>query len=281
LSTGPFGPPTARLANEDHDANPKPVVRAIAGLGVAHRDALSSRAPSMPVVGGSSAVDVSVRTRFGSRPDVPAAIRSERVIAIGRALATERVVEVGAAIAAGGIRAFEITLNSPGALRAISMLAAHFGPGELLVGAGTVLDVAGAQAAVDAGARFLVMPHTDPVLIAWAAVRGIPAFPGAFTPTEILSAWLAGAAAVKLFPASAVGPSFVRELRGPLREIPLIPTGGVTVDSAAAYIAAGALAVGIGSWLTSDHDVDCITERARTIVMAVASYPSANAGDQT
>ena len=111
----------------------------------------------------------------------------------------------------------------------------------MLVGAGTVLDVAQAQAAVDAGARFFVMPHTDPELIRWAAERGIPAFPGGFTPSEILAAWRAGAAAVKLFPASVAGPVFVREMRGPLPEIPLIPVGGVNLETAPAFIAAGVL----------------------------------------
>jgi len=258
----------------------KPDVRANAGHAAADGGSAFSRAPIRPVDLRSSVVGGIGRTRTVQRPDVPASILTSRVVAIGRGLAPERVVEIGEALSAGGVRAFEITLNSPGAITAISMLASEFRSGELMVGAGTVLDIASAQEAVDAGARFLVMPHTDPVLIAWAAARGIPAFPGAFTPTEILNAWRSGAAAVKLFPASAVGPSFVRELRGPLREIPLIPTGGITAENAPAFVAAGALAIGIGSWLTSDNDLALITERARMIVMAVASSPSTNAGDR-
>jgi 2-dehydro-3-deoxyphosphogluconate aldolase/(4S)-4-hydroxy-2-oxoglutarate aldolase len=101
----------------------------------------------------------------------------------------------------------------------------------------------------------------------WIAAS--PPFPGAFTPTEALRAWRAGATAVKLFPASAVGPSFVRELRGPLPEVPLIPTGGVTVETAPAFIAAGAVAIGIGSWLTGGGDPDAIGERGRQLVEAL------------
>ena len=121
------------------------------------------------------------------------------------------------------------------------------------------------------GATFLVMPHTDADLIAWAAERGIPALPGAATPTEVLAAWRAGAAAVKLFPASALGPSFIRELAGPFPDIPVVPTGGVTAESAGSFIAAGAIAVGLGSWLVGDADPAGVTVRARQVVAAVAA----------
>jgi 2-dehydro-3-deoxyphosphogluconate aldolase/(4S)-4-hydroxy-2-oxoglutarate aldolase len=113
------------------------------------------------------------------------------------------------------------------------------------------------------------MPHTDPALIAWAAQRGVPVFPGAFSPTEVLAAWRAGAAAVKLFPASVVGPAFVRESRGPFPEIPLIPTGGLTAENAAAFVEAGAAAVGMGGWLMGDGQPAGIEQRAREIVAVV------------
>ncbi len=206
-----------------------------------------------------------------SRPSIPSAIAQGRVIAIGRHLDIASVLAIGEALAAGGIHAFEVTMNSASAIEAIGALAAKFGPDELTVGAGTVLDEAQAQAAVDAGARFLVMPHFDARIIEWAVRHDVPAFPGAFTPTEILAAWRAGAAAVKLFPASAVGPTFVRELRGPLPQIPLIPTGGGTVENAPAFLAAGALAVGMGSWLTGGGDPVVIRERATAVVAAVAA----------
>ena len=134
-----------------------------------------------------------------------------------------------------------------------------------------MLDVASATAAVEAGARFLVSPHTDGELIRWAVARRIPTFPGAFTPSEILAAWRAGASAVKLFPASTVGPSYVRELRGPLGDIPLIPTGGVTAETAGAFIAAGALGVGVGGWLFAAGSPDLIRQRAAQLVSAVQS----------
>ncbi len=115
------------------------------------------------------------------------------------------------------------------------------------------------------------MPHTDPEIVAWAAERGVPAFPGAATPTEVLAGWRAGAAAIKVFPASSLGPSFVRELRGPLPDVPLVPTGGVSAENAGAFIAAGALAVGLGSWLVGDGEAAGVTARARQVVEVVAA----------
>jgi 2-dehydro-3-deoxyphosphogluconate aldolase/(4S)-4-hydroxy-2-oxoglutarate aldolase len=206
----------------------------------------------------------------GTRPVVPEAISRCRVIAIGRRLEPSTVPSIGAALVAGGIRAFEVTMNSESALDVISALAGRFSPDELLVGAGTVLDLTAAEGAIEAGARFLVMPHLDVGIVEWAAERGIAAFPGCMTPTEILTAWRAGAAAVKLFPASAVGPAFVRELRGPLPQIPLVPTGGVTLENAADFIVAGAAAVGMGSWLTGSGDAAIVRERAAAISRSLA-----------
>jgi 2-dehydro-3-deoxyphosphogluconate aldolase / (4S)-4-hydroxy-2-oxoglutarate aldolase len=213
---------------------------------------------------------VKAAVRNAQRPAIPEAISSSRVIAIGRRLEPSTVPSIGAALAAGGIRAFEITMNSDAALDVIAVLAGRFAPDQLLVGAGTVLSVAQAEGAVEAGARFLVMPHLDPAIVAWAVDREIPAFPGCLTPTEILAAWTAGAAAVKVFPASAVGPAFVRELRGPLPGIPLVPTGGVTLENAAAFIAAGAAAIGMGSWLTGSGDAEVVAERAAAITRSLA-----------
>jgi 2-dehydro-3-deoxyphosphogluconate aldolase / (4S)-4-hydroxy-2-oxoglutarate aldolase len=139
------------------------------------------------------------------------------------------------------------------------------------MGAGTVLSIDGAERALGAGATFLVMPHTDPELVAWAAARGVPALPGAATPTEMLGAWRAGAAAVKIFPASVVGPAFVRECRGPFPDIPFVPSGGVTAETAADFIAAGAAAVGVGGWLIGDAEPAGVTVRARQVVDAVAA----------
>lgn len=206
-----------------------------------------------------------------SRPPIPAEISAGGVIAIGRRLELSSILQVADALVAGGVRAFEVTLNSPDALAAIRALGQRHSDGTLLVGAGTVLDIAGATAAVEAGARFLVSPHTDLELVRWAVAQKIPIFPGALTPTEILAAWQAGASAVKLFPASAVGASYVREMRGPLDGVPLIPTGGVTAGNASAFIAAGAVALGVGSWLTAGGPVDLIRQRSVEILSAVRS----------
>lgn len=195
-------------------------------------------------------------------------IAGPRVVAIGRGLPADRVERIAEGLVAGGIRAFEITLNSPDAPGAITALAARWGQ-HLLVGAGTVLDATEAAVAVDAGAGFIVSPHTDAALIDWAVARGVPVFPGAFSPTEILLAWRAGATAVKLFPASVAGPGFVREFRGPFRDIPLIATGGITIESAPAFLAAGAAAVGMGSWLTGDGEPEGIADRAGRLVRAL------------
>jgi 2-dehydro-3-deoxyphosphogluconate aldolase/(4S)-4-hydroxy-2-oxoglutarate aldolase len=215
-------------------------------------------------------------TNATTRPAIPAGLAEGGVVAIARRLSAETAPRVADALAAGGVRAFEITLNEPqaNALRAIEAVAAVVATSSgashgLAIGGGTVLTIEAARSAVDAGATFLVMPHTDPELVTWAVDHGIPTFPGAATPTEVLTAWRAGAAAIKVFPASAVGPAFIRELHGPFPDIPLVPTGGVTADNAGAFIAAGAIAVGLGSWLVGDGDPAGVTARARQVVDAV------------
>jgi len=205
------------------------------------------------------------------RPPIPAGLVTGGVVAIARRLTAGDAPQVADALLAGGVLAFELTLNDPvdSALRAIESVASR--SPDLSIGAGTVLSIDAAKRAIDAGATFLVMPHTDPELVAWAAARGLPALPGASTPTEVLAAWRAGAAAVKVFPASVVGPAFVRECRGPFPDIPLVPSGGVTAETAADFIAAGAAAVGVGSWLIGDAEPAGVTARAREIVDAVAA----------
>jgi 2-dehydro-3-deoxyphosphogluconate aldolase/(4S)-4-hydroxy-2-oxoglutarate aldolase len=213
-----------------------------------------------------------------SRPILPEAITGPGVVAVARRIPAEAVLAIAAALLAGGIRALELTLDAPedDALRAIERAAAgdgaegsSTGAGEgLTIGAGTVRSLEAARRAVDAGASFLVSPHLDARIVAWASGRGIPVLSGAMTPTEVLAGWMAGAAAVKVFPASAVGPGFIRELRGPFPDIPLQPTGGVTVENAADYIRAGAVAVGMGSWLFAG-DRDEISPRAAAAVAAV------------
>ena len=180
---------------------------------------------------------------------------------------------------AGGIGAFELTLNDPGVgrpgdPRPRPPITSPQAGSRSAIGAGTVLSVEAARRAVDAGASFLVAPHLDAEVVAWAATRGMPMLPGAATPTEVLAAWRAGAAAVKVFPASVLGPAFLRELRGPFPDIPLQPTGGISVETAGAFIEAGAIAVGIGSWLFADRDPAVVTARARRATAAVAAARS-------
>ena len=211
------------------------------------------------------------------RPAIPSAILVPGVVAIARGLDPTTIAAVADGLLDGGIRAFELTLDEPEgtALAAIADAVRQCEGTGMLVGAGTVLSQSAAQHAIDAGAAFLVAPHLDLGVVAWAASRGLPMFPGAATPTEALSAWRAGASGVKVFPASALGPTFIRELRGPLPDIPLLPTGGLTVDDAAAYIEAGAVAVGLGSWLFAERSPASIAQRARRVVQIVATARAA------
>jgi len=209
-----------------------------------------------------------------ARLPVPASIRGAGVIAIGRRLDPAGIVAVADALARGGVGAFEITLDGDGSLESLGRLTDRFANSAMLIGAGTILHRDAADAAIRAGARFLVMPHLDETLIRIALDAGIPVFPGAFSPSEILAAWRAGATAVKLFPASVAGASFVRELRGPFPDIGLIPTGGVTIESAPGFIAAGAVAVGLGGSLVGGGQPDVIERRARELVTAIAAVRS-------
>jgi 2-dehydro-3-deoxyphosphogluconate aldolase/(4S)-4-hydroxy-2-oxoglutarate aldolase len=170
-----------------------------------------------------------------------------KIVAILRGCIPERIPAIAAALCAGGVRLLEITLNSPGALEAIRQVSDTMGEG-LLVGAGTVLTAAEAEAAIDAGARFILSPSLDIDTIRVTRQRGAVSIPGAFTATEILTAYRNGAHIVKVFPAS-VGASYFRDLRGPLPQIPLMPTGGVNLDNIREFRAAGAVAFGIGSAL--------------------------------
>jgi 2-dehydro-3-deoxyphosphogluconate aldolase/(4S)-4-hydroxy-2-oxoglutarate aldolase len=211
-------------------------------------------------------------TMIDRRPAIPAAIREPGVVAIARRLDPMAVSATCDGLLRGGIRALELTLNDPedAALEALGVAVRHATVTNLCIGAGTVLSVEAARRAVDAGAAFLVSPHLDPELVAWAAGQGIAMLPGAATPTEVLAAWRAGAAGVKVFPASSLGPTFIRELRGPLPDVPLMPTGGVTVESAGDFVRAGAVAVGLGSWLFAGGAA-AVEHRATQAIAAVAA----------
>lgn len=205
------------------------------------------------------------------RPELPLALLEGRVIAIARGLDAEALPAIAEALRGAGLRSLEVTLNSPDALEAIRRLAAEHRREDFAIGAGTVRGIDDAQAAVEAGATYLVAPHTDLAVVEWAAQREVPILPGALTPTEVVRAWDAGAAAVKVFPAGRLGPSYITDLLAPLPEVLLVPTGGVTPDDARGYLAAGAVAVGLGSALLGDGDPAGIRHRAERLLITLGS----------
>lgn len=198
------------------------------------------------------------------------------VVAVLRGIESGTAVEIAEALHAGGVDAVEVTADTPGAVEMIAALASAFEDGEVVVGAGTVLDAETAVSAIRAGAEFVVSPTLEPDVIEACNRYGVISAPGVLTPTEALRAVELGADFVKVFPAGSVGPGHVSAMRGPLDQLPIIPTGGVNLDNAGEFVEAGALAVGVGSALVDDEavqagDYDSITETARAFVEAVES----------
>jgi 2-dehydro-3-deoxyphosphogluconate aldolase/(4S)-4-hydroxy-2-oxoglutarate aldolase len=191
---------------------------------------------------------------------------ADGVIAVLRARDVKSLAQIARALHAGGVHALEITLTTPGAVDGIAELARA--ADGMLVGAGTVLDAAAARSVADAGARFVVSPTFEPAVIRVCRDRNLTCIPGAFTPTEILGAWRGGAPLVKLFPAAAVGPGFVRDLLSPLPFLRIVPSGGVTLQSAGEWIRAGCAAVSVGGALLGAPPEE-VTTRARAFVTAV------------
>lgn len=194
-------------------------------------------------------------TTTQSRAERTAAIERAGVVAVIRMKDPAKVQAVVDAIAAGGVHAIEVTMTVPGAIGLIEELAPRM-PSGFLFGAGTVLDADTARQVIDAGAQFIVSPVFRKPMIAACHDRGVPVTPGCFTPTEILDAWDAGADIVKVFPATALGPGYIKDVRAPLPQVKLMPTGGVTVENAGEWIAAGAVAVGVGSALLDSTAID-------------------------
>ncbi len=205
-----------------------------------------------------------------TKDEVLGRLLAGRVVAVIRMKDADGLAAAAAALARGGVRAVEVTMTVPGAVGIIRELARTKGPGAL-VGAGTVLDAATAAAVIEAGADFVVSPVFDRDTVSVCRESGVVVAPGAFTPTEIVAAWRAGADLVKVFPATALGPQFVRDVRGPLPEVRLMPTGGVTVGNARDFLAAGAACVGLGTALVDAEAVEAgdwaaIEARARRLV---------------
>jgi len=194
------------------------------------------------------------------------------VLGIIRVQDAEGLLRITKALQDGGLDCVEITMTTPGALRAIE--AASEKLTGVLMGAGTVLDAATARQAILAGSEFLVTPTVELDVIEMAHRYGKVVIPGAMSPTEILTAWEAGADMVKVFPASVLGPGYLKAVRGPLPQIPLVPTGGITADNAGEFIHAGAAMVCAGGWLVDKKAVatghyEVLTERARQLVETV------------
>lgn len=209
------------------------------------------------------------------RAAVTAQIETLGVVAVIRMKDPGKLRAVVDAMAEGGVRALEVTMTVPGAIDVIRALAPSL-PDGFLLGAGTVTDAATARAVIDAGACFVVGPVFRPDVIAACHERDVAAMPGCFTPTEILAAHDCGADIVKVFPATMLGPQFLKDVRAPLPQVKLMPTGGVTLDNAGEWIRAGAVAVGIGSALLDATAIDAgrfdvITANARTVVASVAA----------
>jgi len=197
------------------------------------------------------------------------------VIAVVRLPEKTNLRGATAALAAAGVGAVEITLTTPGALEAIAELASDEGLKGCMIGAGTVLDVKAARDVIARGAQFVVSPAFDRFVVRYCRDHHVPCVPGAFTPTELLEAWRAGATLVKLFPAGTVGPRYLREVLAPLPSLQVIPSGGVSLENAGEWIRAGAAAVSVGSALVTpalvrDESWSELTTRARALVQAVA-----------
>jgi 2-dehydro-3-deoxyphosphogluconate aldolase/(4S)-4-hydroxy-2-oxoglutarate aldolase len=200
-------------------------------------------------------------------------IRETGVIAIMRAQSPDQLTAAADAIKKGGVRVIEVTMTTPGALNVIAEAAKRYGQ-EVLFGAGTVLDPETARSAILAGAGFIVAPTLSLEVIALCHRYGIPVMPGCFTPTEMLAAWEAGADMIKLFPAEVGGPGLIKALLAPLPQLQIVPVGGVDLNTAAAFIRNGAVALGVGGSLINQKlldagDMDELTRRAAAFVEEV------------
>jgi 2-dehydro-3-deoxyphosphogluconate aldolase/(4S)-4-hydroxy-2-oxoglutarate aldolase len=207
------------------------------------------------------------------RKDATAAIERAGIVAVIRIKDPGKLQAVVDAISEGGIRALEVTMTVPGAIELIADLAPRM-PHGFLLGAGTVLDAETAIKVIDAGARFIVSPVFRRDVIEACHSRDVAVTPGCFTPTEILDAWDAGADIVKVFPATALGPGYIKDVRAPLPHVKLMPTGGVTLDNAGDWITASAVAISVGSALTDAKAIeagkfDVLRANAERIVRSV------------
>jgi 2-dehydro-3-deoxyphosphogluconate aldolase/(4S)-4-hydroxy-2-oxoglutarate aldolase len=188
---------------------------------------------------------------MATHTETPSQLLLTGVVAVLRAGSAEDYLPVIENLAEAGVRCIELTLTTPGTIEGFERLRAGI-PADMEVGIGTVTNTTKAEAALAAGADFLVTPTANWKIISLSVASGVPIYPGALTPTEVLNNWEQGAAAVKVFPAGTVGPDYFRQLRGPFPDIALMPSGGVNLDDIPAWMAAGAVAVSLGGPLLGD-----------------------------
>lgn len=198
------------------------------------------------------------------------------IAAVVRAESADLALKAIEAALEGGVSVIEVTFTVPGALEIIRTLAKTIGD-DAILGAGTVLAPQTATDAIEAGARFIVSPCTNLSVIEAAKLKGVPVFPGALTPTEVVTAWQAGADMVKIFPANVMGPGYLKDLHGPLPQVKFMPTGGVGLDTALDYLKAGATALGVGGdlinkKLMAEGNFAEITARARKFRAIVQEF---------
>lgn len=203
--------------------------------------------------------------------ELPTRTVSSKLVVVARASAASEYAPVLAALAEAGVQSVELTLTTPGTFDAFAELRGSF-DGDL--GIGTVTNLDQLERAIAVGADYVVTPITSTALVEHAVAAGMPIVPGGLTPTELFASWSAGASAVKVFPAGQVGPGYLKDLRGPFPDIAVVPSGGVDADSAAAWLAAGAVAVSVGGPLLGDAfrggDLGALRARAERFVAVCA-----------
>ncbi|MGD0547909.1 MAG: bifunctional 2-keto-4-hydroxyglutarate aldolase/2-keto-3-deoxy-6-phosphogluconate aldolase [Terracidiphilus sp.] len=213
------------------------------------------------------------------KEDVLKHIREIGLLPVLRASSVDEALALAKAIEAGGVTALEVTMTVPGAIDVIRQLVRETA-GRILIGAGTVLDPETARACMLAGAAFIVSPSLNLMTIEICRRYSVPVMPGALTPTEVVTAWEAGADVVKVFPCSALGGAkYLKALKGPLPQIEMIPTGGVSLSTAAELLAAGAFALGVGGDLVNPQAIaggkpELITQTAREYMAIIRNFRS-------
>lgn len=194
------------------------------------------------------------------------------IVAVVRATSVEQAEKITDACIAGGVAAIELTFTVPHADKLIEAMRAKYNSGEIIIGAGTVMDAATARIAILAGAEYIVSPYFDPETVRCCNRYGIPSMPGIYTPTEAVQAMEAGADVLKVFPGDLAGPRFIKDIHGPIPQAIMMPSGGVDIDNVKEWIKAGAIAVGAGSSLTAGAktgDYDKITETGKIFVQRI------------